>query len=278
MRPFDYNRATERYEALKTFHPYRKLPTELKFMIWEHTFPTQRRAIELQKVAHPYRGIVFSIRAVPRTPNVIKVALSVDRTSRALVFKNYVPLKLGLRIKPSDLDWARRGRMPPGAWYGLRDTVWKCPGIVGNKWLFAGPTVFMSERYGDTVMTRDRSVLIFPCRPAAHGLDSITKTYLQTSWKLDLSEFSARPPFPSLNPHICPAPAFTWSTGFTSSDGFTWAFFEKWWACLPQQEEERDSPPVGWEAEIDFWNSPKEHDVPYILQFRGRKPGACRRL
>ncbi|KAG6367267.1 hypothetical protein INS49_001454 [Diaporthe citri] len=231
------------HKAPTTFHSYSKLPLELRFMIWEHTLPNRSRAIELKKASmdipgHLYRGRIrgYTVSAWPPTHDAIRVALLVDRASRALVFRNYVPLKLGLRVR--HLEWyedSSRARLS----------------MARDKWLVPGHTVFMSERLGDTVVARSREVLVFPYRPARHGLDTVTLTYVG---------------FPN------------WDMGFADGSPDTLSgFFDKWWACLPQQQD-RDSSPVGWEAEIDFWNSTKEHDVPYVLEPKGRKPGACRRL
>lgn len=236
-----HSRAAQRCEAPTTFHSYSKLPLELKFMIWEHTLPTQPRVIELTKAPSNIPGQRncihgYAVAALPPTPDAIKVALAVDRISRSLIFRNYVPLKLGLRIR--QLQWYEAPSPAPHP-------------MAVDKWLIPGHTVFMSERLGDTVVVRGREVLVFPYRPARHGLDTVTLTYIGLR-NLDV--------------------------GFSNASSAALSeFFEKWWACLPQQEE-RDSSPVGWEAEIDFWNSTKEHDVPYILEFKGRKPGACRRL
>lgn len=236
-----HSQAAQQCKAPTTFNSYSKVPLELKFMIWEHTLPTQPRVIELTKSLSDIPGHRncmrgYAVAALPPTPDVIKVALVVDRASRALIFRNYVPLKLGLRIR--HFQWYEAPSPAPR------------PMAVG-KWLIPGHTVFMSERLGDTVVVRSREVLVFPYRPARHGLDTMTLTHIGLR-NLDVGFSNASP-------------------------GALLEFFEKWWACLPQQEE-RDSCPVGWEAEIDFWNSTKEHDVPYILEFRGRKPGACRRL
>lgn len=211
-------------------------------MIWEHTLPTRSRVIELKKASrdipgHRHRGCMdgHAVDVWPPTPDAIKVALVVDRASRALVFRNYVPLKLGLRVRH---EWYEAPSPAPRS-------------VAVDKWLIPGHTVFMSERLGDTVVARSREVLVFPYRPARHGLDTATVTYVGFR-NCDM--------------------------GFADGSPDTLSeFFDKWWACLPQQQD-RDSPPVGWEAEIDFWNSTKEHDVPYVLEFRGRRPGACRRL
>lgn len=238
-----HSRTAQQRKAPTTFHSYSKLPLELKFMIWERTLPTKARVIELKKACSDipgtrHRNCVhgYTVDTVPPTPDAIQVALVVDRASRALIFRNYVPLKLGLRV----------GRLE---WYQPPSTVPRPSKL--DKWLIPGHTVFMSERLGDTVVARSREVLVFPYRPARHGLDTVTMTYVGLR-NLDMG-FANGSPGPLLD------------------------FFDKWWTCLPQQEE-RDSSPVGWEAEIDFWNSTKEHDIPYILEFRGRKPGACRRL
>lgn len=238
-----HSRAVQPRKAPTTFHPYSKLPLELKCMIWEHTLPTRSRVIELKKASvgvpgHRHKGCIhrYAVDAWPPTPDAIKVALVVDRASRALVFRNYVPLKLGLRVKQFEC-YEAPSSTPLS--------------IAVDKWLIPGHTVFMSERLGDTVVARSREVLVFPYRPARHGLDTITLTYVGFR---------------------------NWDVGFLDGSPDTLSeFFEKWWACLPQQQD-RDSSPVGWEAEIDFWNSTKEHDVPYVLEFKGRKPGACRRL
>lgn len=230
-------------KALTTFHPYSRLPLELKFMIWEHTLPNQSRVIELKKASRDIPGRRFgscihgyAVDAWPPTPDAIRVALVIDRASRALVFRNYVPLKLGLRVR--NFEWYKAPSPTP------------CSTAV-DKWLIPGHTVFMSERLGDVVVARSRDVLVFPYRPARHGLDTATLTYVGfRDWDVSFAD---------------------------GSPGTLLEFFDKWWACLPQQQE-RDSSPVGWEAEIDFWNSTKEHDVPYVLEFKGRKPGACRRL
>lgn len=230
-------------KALTTFHYYSELPLELKLMIWEHTLPARSRVIELKKASmdipgHLYRGCTrgYTVSAWPPTPDAIKVALVVDRASRALVFRNYVPLKLGLRVR--HLEWYQDSSPA------------RLSSMAVDKWLIPGHTVFMSERLGDVVVARSRDVLVFPYRPARHGLDTVTLTYVGFR---------------------------NWDMGFADgSPGALSEFFEKWWACLPQQQD-RDSSPVGWEAEIDFWNSTKEHDVPYVLEFKGRKPGACRR-
>lgn len=235
------SRVAQRCKTPTTFHPYSKLPLELKFMIWERTLPTQARVIKLTKAlgnvpGHRNSIYGYAVAAFPPTPDVIKVALVVDRASRALVFRNYVPLKLGLRVRKFQ-------------WY--EDSSPALCSMAVDKWLIPGHTVYMSERLGDTVVVRSREVLVFPYRPARHGLDTATLTYIGLR-KLEM--------------------------GFSSGSSAALSeFFEKWWACLPQQEE-RDSSPVGWEAEIDFWNSTKEHNVPYVLEFKGRKPGACRRL
>lgn len=238
-----HSRATQQSKAPTSFHSYSKLPLEAKFMIWERTLPTEARVIELRKAQSDIPGTRqgncihgYAVDAVPPTPDAIQVALVVDRASRALVFRNYVPLKLGLRVRHPE-------------WHNPTSTVPRPTEF--DKWLIPGHTVFMSEKLGDTVVARSREVLVFPYRPARHGLDTVTLTYVGLR-NMDM--------------------------GFANgSSGPLLEFFDKWWACLPQQEE-RDSSPVGWEAEIDFWNSTKEHDVPYILEFKGRKPGACRRL
>lgn len=236
-----HSRAVQRCRTPTTFHSYSKLPSELKFMIWEYTLPTQPRVIELTKALSDVcgqRNCVhgYAVAALPQTPDAIKVALVVDQLSRALIFRNYVPLKLGLRIRP--FQWYEAPSPAPRS-------------MAVDKWLIPGHTVFMSERLGDTVVVRSRDVLVFPYRPARHGLDTTSLTYIGLN-NLDVGSSDA-------------------------SSAALSEFFEKWWACLPQQEE-RDSSPVGWEAEIDFWNPTKEHDVPYVLEFKGRKPGACRRL
>lgn len=236
-----HSRAAKRCKAPTTFHSYPKLPLELKFMIWEHTLPTQPRVIELTKALSDICGQRscihgYAVSALPPTPDAIKVALVVDRVSRAGIFRNYVPLKLGLRIRP---------------FQSYEDSSPAPHAMPVDKWLIPGHTVFMSERLGDTVVVRSREVLVFPYRPARHGLDTATLTYIGLR-SLDMGFSNGSPAALS-------------------------EFFEKWWACLPQQEE-RDSSPVGWEAEIDFWNSTKEQNVPYVLEFKGRKPGACRRL
>lgn len=244
-----HNRKSDRSEAPTTFHPYPRLPTELQYMIWEFTLPTEARKIQLQKYHRPALAIEgFHVRASPPTPATVQIALSVDRFSRASVFRNYVPLKLSMRILSSDRHMTARGAICGGG-------GWK-----GHKWLFPTATVYVSERLGDTVVARTRDVLVFPYRPARHGLDITTPMYLG-------------PPSPRKRPLWSEPPHYAHG----ATPDMLRDFFDKWWACLPRQEE-RDSSPVGWEAEIDFWNSTKEHDVPYILQFRGRKPGACRRL
>lgn len=242
-----YNRESDRHEAPTTFHSYPELPTELKYAIWEFTLPTQPRVIRLRKRKRDSLHLGgFHVAAWPPTPAAVKTALSTDRASRALVFKNYHPLKLGVRILPRD-------------WHRSVNHGWNFEGWQGHKWLFPAQTVFVSERLGDAVVVKDRDVLVFPYRPARHGLETTTPTYLASPvWARLPASFGTE------------APVFT-------TPGMLLDFFEKWWACLAQQQE-LDSSPIGWEAEIDFWNSTKEQHVPYILEFKGRKPGACRRL
>ncbi|KAL1876217.1 hypothetical protein Daus18300_002845 [Diaporthe australafricana] len=240
----EHDKATEQLEAPTTFYSYRKLPVEVKYMIWEHTLPTDRRVIEMKKVLNCGS---FHLRMSQPTPDAVNVALSVDRASRALVFRNYVPLKLDMRIKPTDYD------------------IWEDPGRMGVKLLFPAQTVFMSERLGDTVVAKDRHVLVFPYRPATHGLDTLTATWPASPTGATYVVLSSS----RLDHWLRPVASFP--------HDWLLRLFKEEWNCLPQQGE-RDSPPVGWEAEVDFWNSPHEHNVPYILEFKGRKPGACRRL
>lgn len=247
------SQAVQPHAAPTTFHSYPKLPLELKYMIWEHTLPTEPRVTELERASwgdiHKYG---YSVEVSSLTPDSIKVALSVDRASRAVVFRNYIPLKLGMRIAPAEY----------GKRYGERSP--RNP--VAEKWLIPRRTIFMSERLGDIVVAKSREVLVFPYRPARHGLDIVTTTHIcSPSWEVIGVGDEAR------------VYGLGRDTKRITSTGALLEFFEEWWACLPQQEE-RDSSPVGWEAEIDFWNSLKEHDIPYILEFKGRKPGACRRL
>lgn len=248
----EHNRKSDRREAPTTFHPYPRLPTELKYMIWESTLPTEARTIQLQKYKRPALATEgFHVRASPPTPATVHIALSVDRVSRASVFRNYIPLKIGMRILPSERYTTARG-----AYCGRG-------GRKGHKWLFPTATVYVSERLGDTIVARTRDVLLFPYRPARHGLDITTPTYLGPPSRRERPLWSEQPRID------------VYAHGATPD--MLREFFDKWWACLPRQEH-CDSSPVGWEAEIDFWNSTKELDVPYMLEFRGRRPGACRRL
>lgn len=146
-----------------TFHPFRRLPYEIQFMIWELSF--QPRCIHLQRkkesgevkdpsrlASSPIRSLIQAAARFEKegffivtssSPN--PVALSVNKTSRELALRYYHPIKIGFQIDKADQT-----------------------SICVRRWLFLqkiqfhGPLLYMSAALGDTIRRRcdDDSALV----------------------------------------------------------------------------------------------------------------------